>query len=133
MIRGACQCGGVQIAVAAVDPVGFNCYCEICQKIAGAPFAAGVTAKPGALDIEQGRELLAKYNATPNYDRWHCGRCHSPVYGEVTNKPEFPLFISATVLDADAISHVVFDHIFVRSLVPWHQIGDDRPRHETYP
>jgi len=133
MIRGTCQCEHVQIAVDAVEPVGFNCYCSICRKVAGAPFAAAVAVKPKALRVERGRELLVKYNATPNYDRWHCSRCHAAIYGEVTDQPETPLYVSAAILDPDGIKDVVFDHIFVRSLVPWHRIADDRPRHATYP
>lgn len=133
MLRGTCQCEGVEVVVDAVDPVGVRCYCSICRKIAGAPFAAVVTTRREAFRIERGADLLVKYNATPNYDRWHCSRCHAPIFGEVTDKPEIPLFISATLLPPETIEHVVFDHMFVRSLVLWYRIQDDRPKHETYP
>ncbi|MBT3219927.1 MAG: GFA family protein [Proteobacteria bacterium] len=133
MLRGICQCGGVQITLDAVDPIGFNCYCSICRKVAGAPFSSAVVVRPGALRVDQGSELLAKYNATANYDRWHCSCCHTAIYGEVTDQGETPLYVSAAILDPDEIKYVVFDHIFVRSLVPWYQITDDRPRHEAYP
>jgi hypothetical protein len=133
MLRGTCQCEGVEVAVEEIGPVGIQCYCSICRKIAGAPFAAVVTAKREAFRVERGAELLVKYNATPNYDRWHCSRCHAPIYGEITDKPMIPLFVSAAILSPDDVAHVPFDHMFVRSLVPWFEIHGDRPKHETYP
>lgn len=116
-----------------VEPVGVFCYCAICRKIAGAPFAAAVMTKREGFRVERGADKMVKYNATPNYDRWHCSRCHAPIYGEVTDKPAMSIFVSAAVLEPSAIVHVKFDHIFVRSLVPWYRIEDDRPRHDTYP
>lgn len=133
MIRGTCQCEGVAVSVDTIAPVGVQCYCSICRKIAGAPFAAVVMAKRSDFRVERGADLLVKYNATPNYDQWHCSHCHAPIYGEVTDKPQIPLFISAALLDVEALADVKFDHMFVRSLVPWHRILDDRPRHDTYP
>jgi hypothetical protein len=133
MLRGTCQCEGVEVAVDAVDPVGICCYCSICRKIAGAPFAAVVTTTREAFRVVRGSELLVKYNATPSYDRWHCSRCHASIFGEVTDKTTFPLFVSAAILEPGDIAHVKFDHMFVRSLVPWFHIADDRPRHDTYP
>jgi hypothetical protein len=133
MLKGSCQCEGVQFVVDAIEPTGVNCYCTICRKIAGAPFAAVVMAKRGSFRIERGQELLAKHNATPGFDRWHCSRCFSPVYGDVAASSEMPLFFPATAFDAAEIAHLRFDHMFVRSLVPWHTIADDRPRHATFP
>ena len=133
MIQGTCQCEGVHVEVDEVHPLGVNCYCSICRKISGAPFAAALTAARNAFRITKGWELLSKYNATPNYDRWHCSRCHAPIYGEITDQPSHPLYVSAAILEPEAIAHVRFDHIFVRSLVPWHRILDARKQHETFP
>jgi hypothetical protein len=86
--KGSCQCEGVQFVVDAVEPLGVNCYCTICRKISGSPFASVVSVKREAFRIEKGRELLAKYNATPGFDRWHCSKCFSPVYGDVTSNQQ---------------------------------------------
>jgi hypothetical protein len=121
----------VTFEVRAVEPVGLNCYCAICRTIAGAPFSSVVLAERADLEVLTGLELLSRYASSPDFARVHCGTCHAPVWGEVTNRSA-PLYVSAAALDPNAIAHVVFDHIFVRSLVPWHRIGDERPQFDTF-
>jgi hypothetical protein len=133
-MRATCHCEGIELEVPAVGPVGYACYCDICRKIAGSAFSAVVCAPPGTLRVVRGGELLAKYNASEPFDRYHCARCHAPVYAEGPTLPDVPVFIPATAFAASDVAHVAFDHMFVRSLVPWHRIADDgRPRHETFP
>ena len=131
MIPGACACGGVTIEVRAVEPVGLNCYCAICRTIAGAACSSVVLAERADLKVLTGFDLLSRYASSPDFARVHCGTCHAPIWGEVTNRAA-PLYVSAGALDPNAIAHVVFDHIFVRSLVPWHRIGDERPQFDTF-
>jgi hypothetical protein len=131
MIGGVCACKGVAFEVRAVEPVGLDCYCEICRTIAGAPYSAVVLCERADLTLLRGAELLSRYTSSPDFVRIHCGTCHAPLWGEVTHRPA-PLFVSAGALDPASIAHVVFDHIFVRSLVPWHRITDDRPRFDTF-
>jgi hypothetical protein len=88
---------------------------------------------PGAFRIERGHEQLAKFNASPTFNRWHCNRCHSPIYGEAPDNAEMPIFVPAGLFEGTALAHVKFNHMFVRSLVPWHRIEDSGERYETYP
>ncbi len=133
MLRGSCQCEAVVFAVDAVSPVGVNCYCTICRKISGGAYAPVLMVKPFEFRVEKGRELLAKYNATPSFDRWHCSRCHSPVYGEAPTQKDLPIFVPAGLFDGEEIKHVKFNHMFVRSLAPWHHIPEGGERSDTFP
>jgi hypothetical protein len=132
-ITGSCACGAVEIEVTAVRPVGLNCYCTICRKVSGAPFTSTVLTAPSQLTVCRGRELLARYNATPEFDRFHCGRCHAPIYGEGPTQPTMAVFVAATLFAPEDLAGVTFDHMFVTRLVPWHQIPDDRPQHPEFP
>ena len=131
MLHGTCECKGVIFEVERVEPVGLHCYCTTCRTIAGAPFSSVVMCKREDFTLSAGQELLTGYRSSPDFNRMHCGRCHAPIWGEVTNRTA-PLFVSAGALDPATIAHVVFDHIFTRSLVPWHHILDNRPRFATF-
>ena len=49
----------------------------------------------------------------------------SRVYTEVRDRPDVPLFVSATLFEPATIASVPFDHIFVKSLAPWHRLSED--------
>ena len=133
MLRGTCQCEGVEFSVEDVEPIGINCYCTICRKISGGAYAPTLSVDPAGFKIVRGQELLVKYNATPGFNRWHCSRCHSPIYGEAPGNKQLPIFVPAGLFDGADIAHVKFNHMFVRSLVPWHKIEGDGARFDTYP
>jgi hypothetical protein len=130
-LRGACACGAIEFTVREIDPVGLSCYCSICRAVAGAPFASVVLAPEGALTVERGESDLARWQSSPGFSRAHCRLCHAPIVA-MFDSGTGPLFVSAGALEPAALAAVVFDHIFVRSLVPWHRIADGRPRFETF-
>jgi hypothetical protein len=133
MIRGSCQCEGVQIRLDGVEPRGIKCYCTICRKISGGPYSSSIAVKKGGFHIDQGRDLLVKYNATPTVDRWHCSRCHAPVYLQAPTAEHVPIFVPTGILDPQSLGPMEFDHMFVRSLVPWHQVEGTGAQFDTYP
>lgn len=130
-IRGACACGAIGFTVSSIEPVGLSCYCSICRAVAGAPFSSVVLAPAGAVSIEEGQRELAAWGSSPGFSRKHCRTCHAPILASFDGGAG-PIFVSAGALEPGSIAGVVFDHIFVRSLAPWHRIRDGRPRFETF-
>jgi hypothetical protein len=133
MLRATCQCGAVELSAESVQPEGVNCYCTICRKISGGAYAPVVCVEPAGFRIVRGTELLSKHNATPEFNRWHCSRCHAPIYGEAPGSKDMPIFVPAGLFEGADIAHVKFNHMFVRSLVPWHRIDGEGLKFETYP
>lgn len=130
-IRGACACGAIGFTVSSIEPVGLSCYCSIRRAVAGAPFSSVVLAPAGAVSIEEGERELAAWGSSPGFSRKHCRTCHAPILASFDSGAG-PIFVSAGALEPGSIAGVVFDHIFVRSLAPWHRIRDGRPRFETF-
>lgn len=133
MFMGSCQCESVRFEVTALLPVGLHCHCSICRKIAGAAFASSVMVERAGFRIVAGAEDLATHNASADFDRLHCKRCHAVVYGDTRSYAEWPLFVSAAALDPRALAGVSFHHIFVASKAPWYEITNQQPRFESAP
>jgi hypothetical protein len=132
-MNATCSCGRVEIELDAVAPVGLHCYCTICRKITGGAHSTTVRARREAFRVVRGADDLARYQATPGVDRWHCATCHAPIFSEEPGRPEWGVFVPAGLLDPEAIGHLVFDHIFVAERPRWHRIRDDRPQHDGLP
>ena len=131
MVTGSCQCQAVKFTVDALLPGLFKCYCEYCRKISGGAFQAVVGAS--GLHITAGQELVSMYNVSGTYERHFCSKCHTFLYGQVTVAPGIPPYVSAAALDADAATGRPIDHLFVRSKVAWHTIGEPGTQHDAYP
>src|SRR5262245_30247398 len=132
-MKGICHCGRIEIEARAVRPVGIHCYCSICRRISGGAGSTTVLVERADFRIVRGAELLARYQATPTANRFHCPVCHAPIYSEEPERPAWGVFVPAGLLDGNDIAHVVFDHIFVANLPSWHKIRDDRPQHPGLP
>ncbi len=132
MVTGSCQCGAVQIKADALLPAVYKCYCEFCRKISGGAFQAVIGAQ--GFEVTQGADKVAPYNVSGTYVRNHCGTCHTFLWGQVTVAPGIPPYVACGALDGDAVGEGrPVEHLFVRSKVSWHEIGEGGNRHETYP
>ena len=85
------------------------------------------------LTVTAGQDQLSEYNVSGTYKRFHCATCHTFLYGQVTVAPGIPPYVAASAFDGDVTAGLPINHLFVRSKVSWHEIGDDGPRHDTYP
>jgi len=132
-MKGECECGQVHVEAARVEARGLNCYCTICRKISGAPFTSVVIVPASAYRVVRGADVLATYRSSPGFTRAHCGRCHAPIHGVITDRDAGVVFANALLFDPAALAGVTFEHMFVRSAVPWVSITDSAPRHATFP
>ncbi|NUO47377.1 MAG: hypothetical protein HOV80_00825 [Polyangiaceae bacterium] len=122
-MRGRCQCAKVVVEIDRIERAGVVCCCSMCRRISGSPLSYVLLVARGAFRITAGREALSSYASSHNTLRFHCGTCHAPMYAEVTDNAELPLFVAAGVVDdAHALEAVGFEPIFADDLAPWHKL-----------
>ncbi|MSQ82104.1 MAG: hypothetical protein EXR77_04190 [Myxococcales bacterium] len=76
---------------------------------------------------------MATHNISGTYVRHHCSKCHTFLYGQVTVAQGIPPYIACAAIDGDSVGNRPVEHLFVRSKVSWHEIGEGGNRHDTYP
>ena len=130
MSEGSCLCETVRWrAHGKLDPVT-HCHCAMCRKAHGAPFASYTGVSEECFEWLSGESAIARYESSPGSERTFCRVC-----GAVTpySFGDARMGIPAGSVDAGASDLEVSAHIFVASMAPWHRIGDDLPRYDTWP
>ncbi|KIN09015.1 hypothetical protein OIDMADRAFT_48851 [Oidiodendron maius Zn] len=61
IVRGCCLCGGVIFDVVGEPETCFQCFCQHCQKSAGAPSQLSAKFNKNQVHVKLGRELLKTY------------------------------------------------------------------------
>ena len=129
MSEGSCLCETVRWrAHGKLDPVT-HCHCAMCRKAHGAPFASYTGVSEECFEWLSGESAIAQYESSPGSERTFCSVC-----GSVTpySFGDARMGIPAGSVDAGASDLEVSAHIFVASMAPWHRIGDDLPRYDTW-
>src|SRR4051794_10840792 len=63
LLEGSCQCGKVRFTVESETPYPFmNCYCSICRKLSGGPYACNIMGRRDTLRVK-GKKHLREYHA----------------------------------------------------------------------
>ena len=130
VFEGSCLCGGVRYRF--IGPPGgmWHCHCTDCRKAHGAAFSSSVQVDRRRFSVVAGEDLLRTYEAETGTRRRFCGACGSKISCTIASEPDSVYVMAATLdtrLEARAVAH-----IFVRSKVPWYEIRDGLPQHQTY-
>jgi len=124
-LRGRCFCGGVQYTIEGEARLMMHCHCSRCRKWSGSAASAEIVVWRDSVDILEGRELLASYEA-----RVFCSRCGSSLFfGDIDDEERPYIGLAAGTLDDDPGIRPMF-HIFVGSKAPWETIHDGLPQLE---
>ncbi len=133
MIRGSCLCGAVRWSLEGEPKRITHCHCQMCRKAHGATFATFLIGDLDAFRFERGEEDIVRYRSSPDFIRPFCSHCGSTVPERAPDRVRIP----AGALDDDpgtsSAAHIPAAHIYVKWKAPWHEIGDDLPRHEHFP
>jgi hypothetical protein len=90
---GGCQCGAVRYH-AVLDPQSAHvCYCRMCQKAAGGPFAALVHADNATLVWTRGTP--GEFMSSELAARGFCAACGTPLYYRSPDAPYINLTIGS--------------------------------------
>ena len=77
VLTGGCQCGAIRFALKAAPVRVSLCHCRMCQKAAGAPFAAFVDIDKG--DFAWTRGKPAAFKSSSIAERDFCRDCGTPL------------------------------------------------------
>jgi hypothetical protein len=127
-ISGACLCGGVKFEIDEARSLTF-CHCSNCRKLSGAHVASYVHVDADKYRLLAGDHLIQSFEAAPGSFRNFCRVCSSTVPGKAPYLTT--VSVPAGLLDDDPGVRPKL-HVFVRSKVPWIEIDDDLPKHETW-
>lgn len=125
-VTGGCFCGSVRFTVDGPESFACFCYCESCQRAAGAPVVAWATYARRSFAITEG--TMCWRESSPGVTRGHCDRCGSSITYENSKRPD-EIDISVNLLD-DPASVAPQAHIWTEDRQPWFRIGDDLPVYE---
>ena len=128
-IEGGCRCGAVRYRVTAPPLWVSHCHCSDCRRSSGAPVSTFVGVATDAFAFVSGTPGL--HESSPGVKRHFCRDCGTPLTYEATIYPG-EVHIMAGSLDAP--EHIAPQrHVFTRDQMPWLQVDDDLPRHDTLP
>ena len=127
-IEGGCLCGGVRFEIDDARSLTF-CHCVNCRKLSGATFASYVHVDTNSFRLLTGEDLIEQFESAPGSFRNFCRRCSSPAPGKASYLPT--VSIPAGLFDSDPGVQPKL-HVFVRSKLPWVQITDGLPQHDTW-
>jgi hypothetical protein len=125
-IRGRCFCENVRFEVVGPEKFACFCYCESCQRAAGAPVVAWATYARDAFVVTQGE--FHWHHSSPGVTRGICSNCGSSITYE-NEKRSGEIDIAVNCLD-DPGAPIPRAHIWTEDKQSWLQIGDDLPVYE---
>jgi hypothetical protein len=86
--EGQCSCGAVKLVVSG-EPVGAGyCHCGNCRSWSASPVNAFTLWKPEAVEVTQGEDQIAEYEADERNTRAWCKVCGGHL---MTRHPQFDL------------------------------------------
>jgi len=125
-IRGRCFCGAIRFEVTGPERYACFCYCESCQRAAGAPVVFWATYERASFKVLQGE--VRWHHSSPGVTRGLCGECGSAISYEHERR-RGDIDISVNCLD-DPAAVQPRAHIWTEDKQPWMQIGGDLPVYE---
>lgn len=126
LVTGRCFCGAIRFEVAGPEKFACFCYCESCQRAAGAPVVAWATYDRDTFRVTHGAMHLRP--SSPGVSRGICTTCGTSLTYEHIKRPG-DIDISINCLD-DPSAPAPRAHIWTEDKQPWVVIGDDLPVYE---
>ena len=126
LVQGRCFCGDIRFEVRGPESFACLCYCESCQRAAGAPVVAWATYPRDTFKATQGE--MHWHRSSPGVTRGICCNCGSSISYENDKRPG-EIDITVNSLD-DPSSPTMRAHIWTEDKQPWFKIGDDLPVYE---
>ena len=123
VVSGRCFCGSIRFEVDGPERYACLCYCESCQRAAGAPVVAWATYRKKSFRLTHGRMHL--YSSSRGVTRGLCNHCGSCITYENEKRPA-EVDITLGTLD-DPSGPRLRSHIWTEDKQPWMRIGDDLP------
>jgi hypothetical protein len=128
--EGSCCCGRVKYRMQGPYGTFSHCHCTDCRKTHGAAFATYIGVERERFGFLKGESDISGHTTDAGTRRNFCRHCGSSLTCTVTSEPD-TIYVAAGTLDTPLRLKPEY-HIFLRSKVPWIEIQDDLPQHQTY-
>ena len=132
-MTGGCLCGAVRYEAAGEPLFSLQCHCRDCQRASGGAYVAAMRMPAEGFRITCGvpKSYTAQSDAGNQVTRFFCGECGSPLYIQVSSRPDI-VGIRVGTLDDPSEFRAEAD-IFVKSAQPWDHMDPALPKYDTYP
>jgi hypothetical protein len=130
---GGCLCGTMRYESTG-DPVfSLQCHCRDCQRQTGSAYIAAMRVPASGFRITKGapKQYVSTSDGGNRVTRAFCGDCGSPIYIQVSTRPDL-VGLRVGTLDDPSEFHPEAD-IFVKSAQPWDHMNPALPKYDTYP
>ena len=128
--EGSCCCGRVTYRTQGPYGTFSHCHCTDCRKTHGAAFATYIGVESAGFRFDKGEGEVAGHTTETGTRRNFCRHCGSTLTCTVTSEPD-NVYVATGTLDTPLRLKPEY-HIFIRSKVPWIEILDGLPQHQTY-
>jgi len=122
-VSGHCFCRSIRFEVNGPEKFACLCYCESCQRAAGAPVVAWATYEKESFEVKSG--TMCWRQSSPGATRGHCSDCGSTITYENEQRPG-EIDITVNSLD-DPVGPILRAHIWTEDKQPWTIFGDELP------
>ena len=128
---GGCLCGAIRYESEGEPVFTLRCHCRDCQRASGAAHVPAARMPSEGFRIVKGtpKRYVNKADSGNDIARVFCGDCGTPLYVQVSTKPEI-VGLRVTTLDDPSWFKPDAD-IFMQSAQPWDHV--DAPCYDTYP
>ena len=133
IVTGGCLCGAVRYESESEPVFALQCHCRDCQRSSGTAYIAAVRVPSAGFRIVKGapKRYVSKSDAGNEITRAFCGDCGSPLYVQVSTRPDL-VGLRVGTLDDPSRFRAEAD-IFTKSAQPWDHMDPAIPKYETYP
>ncbi len=115
MIEGGCFCGNVRYEAVGPEKFACLCYCESCQRAAGAPVVAWATYSRDSFRVTRGD--MHWHHSSPGVTRGICANCGTSITYENENRAG-EIDVTLNSLDEPG-QPVLRAHIWTEDKQPW--------------
>ena len=122
-VMGRCFFGSVQFEMYGPEKFACFCYCESCQRAAGAPVVPWATYRKSTFRVTRGQ--MHWHVSSPGVTRGLCSECGSSISYENEKRPG-EIDITLNTHD-DPDGPTLKAHIWTEDKRSWMVIGDDLP------
>mgnify|MGYP001822817019 FL=1 len=121
LITGRCFCERIGFVVRGPERFACFCYCESCQRAAGAPLVAWATYERDTFSVTRGE--IHYYRSSPGVTRGLCSNCGSSITYENEKRPG-EIDITLNTFDEPGAT-APRAHIWTEDKQPWLRIADN--------
>ena len=133
VMTGGCLCGAVRYESAGEPVFSLLCHCRDCQRSTGSAYNAALRAPAAGFRVTRGEPKLYVKTADSgnSVTRAFCGDCGSPLYVQVSTRPDIVGLRVGTLDDPSRFRPEA--HIFTKSAQPWDHLDPALPKYPGYP